>query len=283
MHTPTAFNYGKENDKTVRMYSPLQLGIKYLKYYATASNGKGHGVHSPFVFEFITRVLNDDRQFYAYQPIENLRKLLLADTRTVAVKDLGAGSRVEKTQSRLVKQIAHSSLKPARFSQLLFRMVDFYQPRIVLEMGTSLGVTTAYLAAAGNNARIITMEGAGEVAALAKKNFEKLQISNAEMLEGNFDDTLPGLLDREKRLDFVFIDGNHRYEPTVRYFHQLLPALHEYSILVFDDIHWSKEMEQAWNDICKHEAVNLTIDLFFIGLVFFRKENREKQHFSIRF
>lgn len=265
------------------MYSPLQLGIKYLKYFTTASNGKGHGMHSPFVFEFITRVLNDDRQFYAYQPIENLRKLLLADTRTVVVRDLGAGSRVEKTQSRLVKQIAHSSLKPTRFSQLLFRMVDFYQPQVVLEMGTSLGITTAYLAAAGNNARIITMEGAEEVAALAKKNFEKLQIHNVAMLEGNFDDTLPGLLDREKRLDFVFIDGNHRYEPTVRYFHQLLPVLHEYSILVFDDIHWSKEMEQAWTHICQHEAVNLTIDLFFIGLVFFRKENKQKQHFSIRF
>ncbi len=265
------------------MYFPLWFGIKYLKYFITASNGKGHGVHSPFVFEFITRVLNDDRQFYAYQPIENLRKLLLLDNREVTIKDLGAGSRIEKTHKRLVKKIAYSSLKPMRFGQLLFRMVDFYQPRVVVEMGTSLGITTAYLAAAGSNARVITMEGADEVAALAKKNFEKLQIHHVEMLEGNFDDTLPKLLDRESRLDFVFIDGNHRYEPTVRYFHQLLPALHEYSILVFDDIHWSKEMEQAWNYVCGHEAVNLTIDLFSIGVVFFRKENKEKQHFSIRF
>jgi len=263
------------------MYSPFQLGIKYLQYYLTASNGKGHGIHSPFVFEFITKVLDDDREFYAYQPIENLRRLLLSNSSELHIRDFGAGSRVERTNSRMVKEIAKSSLKPARFSQLLFRMIDFYQPQTVLEMGTSLGITTAYLAMARNDARVITMEGADAVAAVAKTNFEKLKIGNVEMVEGNFDDTLPDLLNRVEKLDFVFIDGNHLYEPTIRYFRQLLPVLHEYSIVVLDDIHWSKEMEQAWNEIRQQETVNLSIDLFFIGLVFFRRENREKQHFTI--
>lgn len=265
------------------MYSPFRLGIKYLKYYATASNGRGHGVHSPFVFEFITKVLNDDREFYAYKPIENLRKLLLADARTLNIRDFGAGSRVERTNTRMVKEIAQSSLKPSKYSQLLFRMVDFYAPETILELGTSLGITTAYLASARSCARVITMEGAETVATVAKNNLDKLNIRNVQVVEGNFDHTLAPVVEKVGQLDFGFIDGNHRYEPTVRYFQQLLPVLHEYSILVFDDIHWSKEMEQAWDEIRQHETVNLSIDLFFIGLVFFRKENKEKQHFSIRF
>lgn len=265
------------------MYSPFELGIKYLKYYVTASNGKGHGMHSPFVFDFITKVLNDDRNFYAYQSIENVRELLLIDKRELDIEDFGAGSRVKKTNTRAVCAIADSSLKPKKFGQLLFRIVDRYSPDNILELGTSLGITTAYLASAKKNAAVITMEGAGAVAALAKQNFKKLQLDNIEMVEGNFDETLSDVMKRTKKLDLAFIDGNHRLEPTVRYFKELLPAVHEYSVLIFDDIHWSKEMEQAWETIKEDPSVTLSIDLFFIGLVFFRKEQKVKQHFTVRF
>jgi predicted O-methyltransferase YrrM len=265
------------------MYSPLQLGWRYLKYYCTASNGKGHGIHSPFVFGFVTKVLNDDRHFYAYNSIENLRRLMLSDPRQVVIEDMGAGSRVEKTRTRKVKDIASSSLKPKKYGQLLFRMVEQYSPGTILELGTSLGITTAYLATAEKKANIITMEGAAAVADLAEENFRKLQLDNIRMIRGNFDDTLQSTIADAGKIDLAFIDGNHRYEPTLRYYHELLPALHEYSILVFDDIHWSKEMEQVWNEIRQQPDITLTIDLFFIGLVFFRKENKVKQHFTIRF
>lgn len=265
------------------MYSPFELGIKYLKYYVTASNGKGHGVHSPFVFDFITKVLNDDRQFYDYVYIENVRALMLVDERELFIEGFGAGSRVKKTNTRTVCAIAASSLKPKKFGQLLFRIVDRYAPDTILELGTSLGITTAYLASAKKNTSVITMEGAGAVAALARQNFSKLKLDNIEMVEGNFDDTLAAVINRTKKIDLAFIDGNHRLEPTVRYFKELLPAVHEYSILIFDDIHWSKEMEQAWETIKEDPCVTLSIDLFFIGLVFFRKEQKAKQHFTIRF
>ncbi|NCI47150.1 O-methyltransferase [Sediminibacterium soli] len=265
------------------MYSPFRLGIRYLQYYLKASNGKGHGIHSPFVFEFVTKVLNDDRHFYAYRHIENLRKLLLNDTRVLTIEDMGAGSRVKKTNERSVKDIAASSLKPGKYSQLLFRMVNRYAPANMLELGTSLGITTAYLAAANEAAKVITMEGAPAVAAVARENFSKLQLDNIQVTQGNFDETLAHTVQAMGRIDLCFVDGNHRYEPTLRYYRQLLPALHEHSILVFDDIHWSREMEQAWETIKQQQEVTLTIDLFFIGIVFFRRENREKQHFTIRF
>lgn len=265
------------------MYSPFQLGIRYIKYYLSASNGKGHGVHSPFVFSFITKVLNDDRHFYAYEAIEQLRQSLKTDQQQLEITDFGAGSRVKKNNTRKVAEIAASSLKPKKFGQLLFRIVDHYSPQNILELGTSLGVTTAYLAAAKEASTIVTMEGASAVAEVAKRNFNTLGLKNIQLVEGNFDETLTATLAKMGNIDMAFVDGNHRYEPTVRYFRELLPAMQEHSILIFDDIHWSKEMEQAWEEIKQDPAVTLSIDLFFIGLVFFRKEQKAKQHFVIRF
>ena len=265
------------------MYSPFQLGTRYLRYYLTASNGRGHGVHSPFVYEFITRVLNDDRYFYAYETIERIRQELLTDVREIELEDFGAGSRVKKTNIRRVSDIARSSLKPKKYGQLLFRIADHYAPASILELGTSLGITTAYFAMAKKDAKVITMEGARSVAELAGNNFEKLGLANIELLTGNFDTTLTSAIAKAGQVDLAFIDGNHRYEPTIRYFKEMLPSIHPYSMLIFDDIHWSSEMEQVWKEIQEHASVTLTIDLFFIGIVLFRKENKAKQHFTIRF
>ena len=265
------------------MYSPFAIGIRYIKYLLTASNSKGHGVHSPFVYEFITTVLNDDRHFYAYQPIEKLRQQLLSDNKEIEIEDFGAGSRVAKTKNRKISKIARSSLKPKKFGQLLFRIVDHYSPFSIIELGTSLGITTAYLAAAKKGSEIATMEGALSVSELAKQHFKILELDNIELVEGDFDSILSSTIARKVTIDLAFIDGNHRYEPTLRYFKELLRATHPNSMLIFNDIHWSSEMEQAWREIQEHPSVTLTIDLFFIGIVLFRKENKAKQHFTIRF
>lgn len=208
---------------------------------------------------------------------------MLKDETVIPITDFGAGSRLNLSQERKVSAIAKSSLKPKKYSQLLFRMVNYFQPSFVLELGTSLGITSSYLASGNNNAKVITMEGSPHVAAIARKNFEWLQLKNISVIEGNFDETLPKLISSTQTADFVFIDGNHRKEPTIRYFEQLLPKISSNSIFIFDDIHWSKEMEEAWETIKQHDAVTLSIDLFFIGIIFFRKEQKEKQHFTIRF
>jgi predicted O-methyltransferase YrrM len=265
------------------MYSKWQMMMKYVQYRLHASNGKGHGVHSPFVFNFITQVLNDKRFFYCYKTIEIVRGQLQADDKLLTIEDFGAGSRIHTHTQRTVKDIATSSLKPKKYSQLLFRMVNYFQPATILELGTSLGITTAYLACGKADAQVITMEGAKAIAAIAQQNFKLLHLKNIQVVTGNFDDTLPGTLQKLPGIDFAFIDGNHRLQPTLHYFELLLPKVHEHSVLIFDDIHWSNEMEEAWNTIKAHEKVMLTIDLFFIGIVFFRKENKAKQAFTIRF
>ncbi|MFT3824720.1 MAG: class I SAM-dependent methyltransferase [Chitinophagaceae bacterium] len=264
------------------MYSRWQLAKQYLQYYYSAANSKGHGVHSPFVYDFIRQVLNDERRFYAYYYIEQLRTQLLANEAVLDVEDLGAGSVTTKTRQRSVASIAEHAAKPKKWAQLLFRIVHYYQPQHILELGTSLGVSTAYMSLANPNAQIITGEGSKEVAAQARKNFGDLFLNNVELVEGNFDDTLPAMIKRMPSIDLAFVDGNHRYEPTMRYFHQLLPAMSASSMIIFDDIHWSEEMLQAWTEIQQHPSVMLTVDLFFIGLVFFRDDFKIKQHFAIR-
>lgn len=257
--------------------------LSFIKYYLTASNGRGHGIHSPFVFDFVTKVMNDRRQFYAYDSIEQIRKNLLADNKVLTIEDHGAGSTVTKSDERKVCDIARSALKPKKYGQLMFRMINYFGSNTILELGTSLGITTLYLASANTKASVFTFEGARQAAAIAKQNFTALSLNNITVIEGNFDDTLQQQLNKLPSADFAFVDGNHRKEPTIRYFEQLLEKATESSVLIFDDIHWSKEMEEAWKYIKQHSSVTLTIDLFFIGIVFFRKEQKVSQHFTIRF
>jgi predicted O-methyltransferase YrrM len=265
------------------MYSRWQLAKKYLHYYTSAANGKGHGVHSPFVFDFIIKVLNDKRHFDAYDQVEGLRKKLLCDKKELEIEDFGAGSAINKTSRRTIADLARHAAKPKKYAQLLFRIVQYYQPATILELGTSLGISTAYMALGNPRATVLTGEGSSAIATQARQNFRQLGLSQVQLTEGNFDNTLPLLLQQLPVAGLAFIDGNHRLEPTLQYFQQLLPHTNEHSIIIFDDIHWSEGMEQAWQQVKDHPAVTLSIDLFFIGLVFFRKDFKVKQHFTVRF
>ncbi len=265
------------------MYTHFQLAKKYLHYFLFASNGKGHGVHSPFVFDFIKNVLTAEKKYDCFVEIEQQRKKLKSNDQLIEVEDFGAGSAVIKAKRRVVKDIANSSLKSRKYAQLLFRMVKYYQPRSIVELGTSFGITSSYLSFGNKKAALYTCEGSGNIADLAEETFDALQLNNIEIIKGDFSKTLPSLLAKINLVDFAFIDGNHRKEPTLQYFRQLLNHSTSSSIFVFDDIHWSAEMEAAWSVIQKDNAVTLTIDLFFIGLVFINPDFKVKQHFTIRF
>ena len=265
------------------MYSSLQLSKKYLHYLLTAQNGKGHGIHSPFVFDFIIHVLNDKKQYACYQKIELLRKELLANNSCIEVEDFGAGSAVIPFKNRIVKDIAASSLKKKKYAQLLFRIAKYYESQTIVELGTSFGITTCYFAAANPDSNVITFEGAKNIGKIALENFEKSGSKNMKLIEGDFNKTISANKEIIENVDLLFIDGNHRKAATLEYFNFFLGKATNNSIFIFDDIHWSEEMEEAWKAIQKHDSVTLTIDLFFIGLVFFSKDFKVKQHFTIRF
>ncbi|MBK5273022.1 MAG: SAM-dependent methyltransferase, partial [Bacteroidia bacterium] len=160
------------------MYSRTLLGLKYLRYYLTASNGKGHGIHSPFIFHFINNVLNDKNYYLEFDLIEDTRRELLKDQTDLFVEDFGAGSSLSKTNKRTIASIARNAAKHKKYSRLLFRIVKEYKPNTILELGTSLGISTSYLAAGLPSANVITIEGASEAANIARINFKKLQLQN---------------------------------------------------------------------------------------------------------
>lgn len=256
---------------------------KYLHYYFTASNGKGHGTHSPFVFGFIKHVLNNHGSYPEYEKVESLRNKLKKDRRTISVEDLGAGTTTGAGHQRSISSIVSNAAKPPKYAQLLYRMARYYQSQRILELGTSLGLTSAYLAQANEKGQVLTLEGAPSIAELAAFHFRQLKLENVELVTGNFDQTLQPALEKLGRPDLVFVDGNHRKEPTLRYFKAILGHSGPETILIFDDIHWSREMEEAWEGIRLDPAVQCSLDLFFIGIVFFRKEFKEKVHFTIRY
>lgn len=263
------------------MYNPFQLITKYLHYYLKASNSKGHGVHSPFVFDFITKVLNDDTKYPCYLTVENKRNEFLGDKRVIEVEDYGAGSTKLKETRRKISAIAQTSVKKKKWGQLLFRIAQYYSINSVLELGTSLGITTSYLAHGAE--RVFSIEGAPQVAKVASESFHQQKLENISLYTGSFETQLPVVFHELANVDMVFIDGHHLKIPTLAYFSQISRFVHNDSIIIFDDIHWSKEMEQAWEEVKSYDGVKLSIDLFFIGLVFFNSNFKEKQHFSIRF
>ena len=265
------------------MYSSFQLAKKFIKYYFNAENGKGHGVHSPFVFDFIKNVLNDKHNYPCYPNIEARRKELLNDDTNISIEDFGAGSAVIPFKNRKVKAIAASSLKRKKFAQLLYRIAKYYQPKNIVELGTSFGISTSYLASASSNYVVYTLEGALSIAAIAQQTFDKLDLKRIHLIKGNFDETLPKLFGQLDYIDLLFVDGNHRRAATLKYFFEALKKSKPSSIFIFDDIHWSIEMEEAWQEIKLNTSVTLTIDLFFIGIVFFSPDFKIKQDFTIRF
>ena len=241
-----------------------------------------HGIHSPFVFEFLHTVLDDSKSYYDFERIEMQRGLLLQDSSTIQVTDMGAGSKSGNSTSRSIRSIAKTALKRPKFCRALYRMAAKQQPRTVVELGTSLGISTAYLSLAHSGSQMHSIEGCPEISRRAGELLDSLNITNCALHVGNFDLKLGPLLESLTNVDLVFIDGNHRLEPTLRYFRQILPSCSEETVLVFDDIHWSKEMSDAWEAVKRTSGVTLTIDIFEMGFVFL-KPTLEKQHFVVRY
>jgi predicted O-methyltransferase YrrM len=258
----------------------FQFFVDYLQHRFTAKSR--HGTHSPFVYKLTDEVIYDYSAKKVYNGIEDQRKKLLNDDRLITVTDLGAGSHLNKNRTKKVSQIAKNALKNPRLAQLIYRLVVNQNPENVIELGTCLGITTAYLAKAAPDAAILTIEGCPETAAVAYQNFNELGLTNIELQVGNFNDLLPKAINEAEKLDFVYIDGNHTKEATLNYFNWCLPKIHENSLLIFDDIYWSKGMKEAWEEIKNHPQVAITIDLFWIGLVYFKK-GQAKEHFKIKF
>ena len=252
----------------------------WLRHYLTAWNTGGEGVHSPYLFEWVRMVMSDKHAYRIWNDIERVRAQMLASKEVVEFVDYGSGKRLlgeNARNERLVREIAKGSLAKAKYAQMLFRLVNWLGHQLrkddegltIVELGTSLGVTTAYMASVDARDKVYTYEGCEAVAKIARNNWETLGINNIECRIGAINGEI--LKDCLERVDIAFVDANHTYVASLEYFNVLADKVHEKSVIVMDDIYHSEEMEKVWEEICKDERVTTTIDLYQMGLVFFDK------------
>jgi predicted O-methyltransferase YrrM len=251
--------------------------LDFIRYFFRASNA--HAIHSPFVFEFYNKIFKDKSVFPDFNFIEAERHKLLANNSIINRQDFGAGTKNNTPEK--VSSLAKTSLKPKKWSQFLFRIIKFYNYETIIDLGTSFGITTAYLAKANTNVQVYTFEGCPETLKIAQATFQNLCIQNVHCIEGNIDIMLEENLKKIKQIDLAFFDANHKEEPTFRYFEQCLKLKSDNSCFIFDDIYWSEEMKTVWKRVISYPEVSVSINLFFVGLIFFRK-GLSKQHFILK-
>jgi predicted O-methyltransferase YrrM len=240
-----------------------------------------HGVHSPFVFDLVTKCFYDKKSKPDYQILRDYRKSLLQNRKTIEVTDFGAGSKIFKSNTRQISKIAQTAGITSKKAELLYRVVQYFQPPSILEIGTSLGLATSALSLGNKNAKVISLEGCPETSAIAKSQLQKINCDNADCLVSEFEGYLRNGNLSTVSHQLIYFDGNHSKKATLAYFELLLPTITNETVWIFDDIHWSADMEEAWEAIRSHPKVKVTIDTFQWGFVFFRSE-QEKEHFVIR-
>ncbi|MBI6115737.1 class I SAM-dependent methyltransferase [Salegentibacter sp. F63223] len=259
----------------------------YIKFLLKSQNQ--HGLHSPFVYDLVTKCFYDRKKYEAYTLLNDYRKNLLKNNKTIQVTDFGAGSRVFTSNERSIASIAKNVGIPKKRARFLFRLVNYLNCKNILELGTSLGIGTAALSA-NKNSKVTSIEGCPQTANVARVQLNKFGLSNVDLKVGEFEEILSKFVvfsnkatnnKQQTHYDLIYFDGHHTKEATLNYFQQLLPTAHNDSVFIFDDIHWSPGMEAAWEEIKAHPRVKVSIDTFFLGLIFFRKE-QAKQHFTIR-
>jgi len=251
----------------------LSLAVNYIHHFTNPS-----AEVSDYVEYLRKRVIYNYTKRDYVAPIETLRRSLKHDARELQITDLGAGSSINNSKVKKVSTLAKDALKPPRIAALIARLAADISPALIVELGTCLGITTLYLAKAVPQAKVITIEGCPQTAAIARENFDKANARNIEIRVGDFNDQFPALLEEMDDIGLIFIDGNHRKEATLNYFHLGLTKIHAGSVMIFDDIYWSEGMKEAWDEIKSHSEVAFTIDLFYIGLVFFNKEERKSDY-----
>ncbi|MCG8331935.1 MAG: class I SAM-dependent methyltransferase [Chitinophagales bacterium] len=262
-----------------RLKAFTKLAFRYLRYYFKAQTC--YDIQSPFITQLAKEVIEDDRCYYIFEKAEIVRSALLRDDRKIKITDYGAGSTINPALERTVKDVARHSAIPAKNGRFLFRLVKFHQPENMLELGTSLGISSMYQKAGALNSRMCTIEGCPCTATIASEMFAAIDLPNLHQLVGPFREMLPKALSKLSPLSYLYVDGDHRKDASIEYFNTCLPHANQDSLFVIADIYWSEEMEVAWKKMKAHPQISLSIDFFHFGLLFFRKETGAKKHYTI--
>jgi predicted O-methyltransferase YrrM len=244
--------------------------LKYLRYILLSRHGRGHGIHSPFIYDLVSRVFQNRIDQPLVNKIEQIREKMKSDRRSILVNDLGSKSDQPKTNLRKVSDIVRHSPVTSKYGNLLSNMAAEFGKPLIIELGTSLGISTLYMAASCEEANVITIEGCKEIAALARQNIVEAGLNNINILEGSFDEILAAFPCYNIKPGLIFIDGNHRKEAVIKYFNLLSEISGNNTVFIIDNINYSRGMAEAWNELKLHKNVSVSIDIFRMGILFFR-------------
>jgi predicted O-methyltransferase YrrM len=256
-----------------------QIG-QYLRHFIVAKRN-GHGVHSPFVYTLCENVFYSQERYYDFDNLHRARLRLLNDETVLQAGNFGAGSKTFKSQNRKVKDIAARGISTPQQSELLYRLGNYLGITTSIELGTSIGLNALYLASQNPSGQVYTLEGSTYLSSFASNLASKERVNNIHFMNGDFNDLLPDMIERANERTLVYIDGDHSYDATYKYFMMLLPLAKDQNVFIFDDIYWSDEMTRAWREISAHPAVRLSIDTFYSGYLFFQKDIKEKINYSL--
>lgn len=251
----------------------------FIRHYFAAKRN-GHSVHSPFAYKLCEEVFYNNNHFYTFDDLKKVRAELLINSTELLIDDLGAGSKTFTSNKRKVNDIARKGISTVKQSEIFYKLINFLNCNTIIELGTSIGLNTLYLSNANKTGKIISVEGSKSLSDFAIKLAKEKEANNIEFINSNFNIALPELLTKINTIDLLYVDGNHTYEATLKYFRLALKKKHNNSVFIFDDIYWSPEMTKAWEEIQQHPTVSLSIDTFNFGLIFFREEIKEKVHFN---
>lgn len=259
----------------------LHQVIKFLEYLIISGHRKGHAIHSPFMFDLVSRVLRNKNKTEVVLRIEKIRKRLLKDRRIISMNDFGTGAEIKRSNKRVVSEITRKSAVPEKYGLILLNLASEFGKDTVLELGTSLGISSMYLAAGAGKGTLHTIEGCAECSSVAAENFMEGDFGNIVQHTGSFETVLPELL-KKITPGLIFIDGNHRKEPVLEYFSTISSSFPGGQVFVFDDIHSSVGMTEAWGIIKRSDKVTSTIDLFRMGIAFTQR-NITRKHYMLRY
>lgn len=260
----------------------LAVLMKYFRYRLRSRHRKGRGIHPPFAFELVSKVVYNSEKLNPEGSADSYRRNILKSRESIVLEGYGAGSKKTRGQKRRISSIARFSSVTVKQGHMLSRLVNWYNPAQVLELGTGLGISTAYLAASMRGATLISVEGDTGKAAYASTSLEAAGFSNLKLINDTFAACLPGLLIDLPERSIIFLDGDHRYEPTLSVVNSILDKKLDETLIVLDDIYWSEEMQQAWDNLRGHERISLSVDLFYMGILVCRP-GMQKQDYCVTF
>ncbi len=254
----------------------------YIFFFFVATNQKkSKRIANRFVQDFAVSVLFDKKHYSYYGLIESHRKKLEKEKTLIEMKDIGAGSKVIYSNRKTIERVAKCASVNRRTGRLLYRMAYYYQPDKIIELGTSLGISTLYLAAGCPSAKIITIEADHNLAALASGYFTNLGMNNINVINKSFDEALQMFPAKIYEKSIVFIDGNHQKKAVIGYVSFFSSRLREGSMIIIDDINWSAGMRRAWEEIRSDQRYSVAIDLFYLGIIF--PGENIKENYQMRF